>query len=69
MIDDDVKKVVEGGFQKIPEAASFLGISRSKLYQLLDQGALAYAKFGRSRRIPRQALLDYAQRQLVRRAS
>jgi excisionase family DNA binding protein len=48
------------GFVDVSEAAEFLGVSRSALYQLMGNGALRYAKFGRSRRIPRRALRDYA---------
>ena len=57
--------VVEDGFISIPEAARFLHLSRAKLYQLMDAGQLQYARFGRARRVPRRALLDFAQASLV----
>jgi excisionase family DNA binding protein len=40
-------------------------MSRGKLYQMMGQQQLAFAKFGRSRRIPRLALLALAERSLV----
>jgi excisionase family DNA binding protein len=58
--------VVGDGFATVPEAARFLGLSRAKLYQIMDNRELIYAKFGRSRRIPRRALHDYAKSCLVR---
>ena len=47
-------------------AARFLGVSRSKVYAMMDAGELTYAKFGRSRRVPRRALLELAEKSLVR---
>ena len=40
------------------EAAEKLSISRSKVYELLDQGALRSVKLGTCRRIPVEALVD-----------
>jgi excisionase family DNA binding protein len=53
------------GFLSLKAAADFLSISRASLYSLMDQGLLAYAKFGRSRRIPKRALRDYAAQCIV----
>lgn len=53
------------GFMTISDAAQHLGISRSKVYQEMHAGRLRYAKFGRSRRIPRRALVEYAERAIV----
>ncbi len=53
--------LVQDGLVSIGEAAEFLAVSRSTLYELMDQGRLPYAKIGRSRRIPRRALIDLAQ--------
>jgi excisionase family DNA binding protein len=55
-----VEKMVVEGFCNVAEAGTFLSISRAKVYLLMDAGDLAYAKFGRSRRIPRRALHVYA---------
>lgn len=41
------------------EAARLLSCSRSRLYTLMAAGELHSLRDGRSRRIPRQALLDY----------
>jgi excisionase family DNA binding protein len=62
-----IPNVVGDGFVEVPEAATFLSLSRASVYKLMDQGSLVYAKFGRSRRIPRRALMEYAHQQLVRR--
>ena len=53
-------ELVADGLLTIQEAALFLSISRSKLYELMDNGELTFVKLGRSRRIPRRALIDLA---------
>lgn len=53
------------GFIDVVDAGKYLGLSRSKVYALMDNQELAYAKFGKSRRIPIQSLRDYANRCLV----
>jgi excisionase family DNA binding protein len=58
-------ELIDEGFVKVHEAAKFLAVCRAKLYQLMDSGELRYAKFGKSRRIPRRALVEYAERNLV----
>jgi excisionase family DNA binding protein len=57
--------LIEGGFVTVPEAAKYLSVSRAKVYVMMEQGELVYCKFGRSRRIPRQALREYAERCLI----
>ena len=52
--------LVADGLVTVQEAAQFLSISRSKLYELMDNGELTFVKLGRSRRIPRRALIDLA---------
>ena len=44
------------------EAAQALGISRSKLYELLRAGTLESVRIDRLRRIPIQALHEYVER-------
>jgi len=44
---------VDDGLCTAAEAAEFLGISRGKLYQLMEQGELRYCKLGRNRRVLR----------------
>jgi excisionase family DNA binding protein len=56
---------VEEGFVGIAEAATFLKLSRSKVYLLMDGGELPYAKFGKARRIPKRALREFAERSMV----
>ena len=56
----DRAELVADGLVTVQEAAQFLSISRSKLYELMDNGELTFVKLGRSRRIPRRALVDLA---------
>ena len=64
MPDNNSAALVEDGLVTVPEAAAFLRLSRSTVYELMNQGVLAYAKIGRSRRIPRRALVELAAREL-----
>jgi excisionase family DNA binding protein len=59
--------LVEQGLLRVAEAARFLAVSCSTIYDLMETGRLPYVKLGRSRRIPRQALVDLARRSLVTR--
>jgi excisionase family DNA binding protein len=43
----------------VPEAGATLSISRAKLYQLMNAGAIPYLHIDRSRRIPLAALEAY----------
>ncbi len=56
--------LVADGLLTVREAADFLRISRSRLYELMDRGELIYLKLGRSRRIPRRAVIELAARGL-----
>jgi excisionase family DNA binding protein len=53
------------GLVRVSEATRFLAVSRSKVYELMDAGQLPFVKLGRSRRIPRQALVELVRRHLV----
>ena len=53
-------ELVADGLLTVREAATFLRISRSNLYALMEHGELAFVKLGRSRRIPRRALVELA---------
>jgi excisionase family DNA binding protein len=53
------------GFLSVDEAARFLRLSRSSVYKAMDAGELTYAKFGKSRRIPRRALRQFIERAMV----
>jgi excisionase family DNA binding protein len=52
----------------VPEAATALGISRSKLYELIKAGAIASLRIDGSRRVPYRALTAYVD-QLVKEAA
>ena len=52
------------GLMTVQEAAEFLRLSRSSLYTMMDSGELAFVKLGRSRRIPKRALVELAAREL-----
>lgn len=41
------------------EAASILGVSRTRVYDLIGSGQLRSVKLGRARRIPTEALRDF----------
>jgi excisionase family DNA binding protein len=58
-------EVVADGLQRISEAARFLGISRSLLYRLINNGVLPTVRIGRSRRIPIRSVRDFAARNLM----
>ena len=58
-------RIVEKGLMRIAEVARFYGVSRAKVYQLMDRGELAWVKLGRARRIPRRAVVELAARRLI----
>ena len=53
------------GLLTINEAAAFLAVSRSKLYMMMNDGALPSVRLGRSRRIPRLAAIQLAARNMI----
>lgn len=64
MTEEDLR-LVEDGLDTIREAIRFSSLSRSTLYELMDAGVLRFVKLGRSRRIPRRALLELVASHLV----
>jgi excisionase family DNA binding protein len=60
---------LDQGLIRVAEAARFLAVSRSTLYALMEAGELTYVKLGRSRRIPKLAIVELARRHLVARDS
>jgi excisionase family DNA binding protein len=58
-------RLVEDGLCTVPEAGAFLGISRAKIYQMMDAGELRYCKLGRNRRIPWTVVKALAAQSLV----
>jgi len=63
-VTPDTTDLLEDGMMTVREAAAFLRLGRSTLYGLMDAGDLPYCLLGRSRRIPRRALVDLAARNL-----
>jgi len=57
--------LVKDGMRTVGQAAEFLSIGRSKVYALMENGELAYVKFGKARRIPLRALVDYAAKHVI----
>jgi excisionase family DNA binding protein len=49
--------LVDDGVMDLWAAAEFTGLGRSKLYELMDAGQLPFVRIGRTRRIPRRALV------------
>jgi excisionase family DNA binding protein len=55
----------EGGLVTINEAAAFLGVCGATVVAMLKRGELPALRVGkRARRIPRKALVEYANRRL-----
>jgi excisionase family DNA binding protein len=58
-------EVAREGFASIKDVESYLSVSRSTIYQLMDSGKLPFAKIGKARRIPWQAIRQFGQDCLV----
>ena len=58
-------ELVADGLASIAEASKFLGISRSKLYEMMERGQVRYCKLGRNRKIPWAEVRHLAARSLV----
>jgi excisionase family DNA binding protein len=59
------RELVADGMATVKEAAAFLRVSVAQLYNLMHNGDVPYLKIGRSRRVPRRALIELAARNLV----
>jgi excisionase family DNA binding protein len=55
----DANRLVNDGLITVNEAARFLGLCRSTVYNLMNQGLLPWVKIGRSRRLPRLAVVAF----------
>ena len=62
---DPSYEIVAAGLVTIEAASKFLGISRSKIYEMMSAGMIKFVKFGRSRRIPQNELVRVASQGLV----
>ena len=60
----DSAELVADGLMTIREVASFLRLSRSQIYVLMDEGDLCFCKIGRSRRVPKRAAVALAAKEL-----
>lgn len=56
----DAQALVADGLLSVAEASALLSVSRSFLYAAMGRGELAYCRLGRTRRIPRRALIEFA---------
>jgi excisionase family DNA binding protein len=64
LLQDPVEMMVDG-LESVNAAARFLQISRGHVYNLMRKGELPFVKFGRSRRIPKRAMIGLAAEHLV----
>jgi excisionase family DNA binding protein len=62
---EEREAMVSDGLLTVEEARRFLSVSRSTIYELMDTGALPYVRFGRMRRVPRRALVEFSTKGLV----
>ena len=62
--NEQTEELMRDGLDRVEAARRFLGISRSRIYELMDAGELPFVKIGRSRRIPHRALIEFAGRHL-----
>lgn len=56
---------VNRGLLRVEEAAEWLGLGRTKTYELVARGELRSVCIGRSRRVPLSALLSFVERLAV----
>ncbi len=61
------EELAADGFMRAREAAEFLGLSRSQIYELMNQGPLPYRRLGAARMIPRVAIQRWSALGIVRR--
>jgi excisionase family DNA binding protein len=67
---DDRESIIAEGLMTVREAAAFLRVGRSTLYNFMESGRLAYVRLGgegrrAARRIPRKAVIALAAAHLV----
>lgn len=58
----DSKRHAVEGLCSVREACEFLSIGKSSLYNLMKKGELPFVFVGSNRRIPRKALVEFAER-------
>ena len=57
--------LIEDGLERISETARFLGVSRSHVYRLIQDGVLPSVKIGKSRRVPVRAVHELVLNKMV----
>jgi len=57
--------VVVENYLTVPEVCSRLRLGRTAVYGLMERGELAYAKFGKSRRVNLLSLAEFVRRSTV----
>jgi len=55
----DMRELAADGLMTVDAARRFLGVSRSTLYKLMNEGAVPYVQLRGVRRIPRAALVEF----------
>jgi excisionase family DNA binding protein len=60
------RELLGAGFVSVAEAARWLAISRSRMYELVKAGVLSHARISGKIVLPRAALCEYAAAALVR---
>jgi excisionase family DNA binding protein len=63
-MNEEQRRLLVDGMLTVSQAKQLCGLGRSKLYELMDRGDLPFAKIGRSRRIPKNALLSFIAKHL-----
>lgn len=59
------RELLNDGFVSVTEAARWLAISRSRMYELVAAGVLSHARLSGKIVVPRAALHEYARAALV----
>ena len=57
-------EIIKDGLERVSETARFLGVSRSHVYQLINEGILPSVKIGKSRRVPVRAVRELVLRNM-----
>ena len=64
-IGQDRKRDITAIFRSMNDAATALGVSRTTLYKLIEEGDLDSVKIGKARRISTESLEAYAAKLLA----
>ena len=65
MHDAKHSELLNDGLERVTDAARFLGVSRTQIYKMIDDGVLPYVTIGKTRKIPIRAVRDLAVNRLV----